>query len=132
MNTTDNLGLPNFSIKFYIFDREKVLTSKNKNDLIKILENLEDIVRNAMCNIDIKLHILDRAEDVSFATLDNKKQLRSDILYDKHYKHYIRLSQHGEELFTIEELITITEAIKKELREYLCYDFDTEIYLSIF
>ena len=35
---------PIFSIKFYIFDRKKVLTSKDENDLMKILENLEDIV----------------------------------------------------------------------------------------
>jgi hypothetical protein len=128
---------PIFSIKFYIFDRKKVLTSKDENDLMKILENLEDIVRNALSNTDIKLHILDRAEDVSFATLDNKKQLRSEIFLGKgkslaYDRHCIHLIQHGEELFTIEELMTITKAIKDELHAYLCYDFDTEIYLSIF
>ncbi len=81
-----------FSIKFYIFDRKKVLDFKDENDLIKILENLEDIVRNALSNTDIKLHILNRAEDVSFATLDNKKQFRSEIFLGKKSLFYDSVS----------------------------------------
>lgn len=128
---------PTFEVKFYIFDRSKTLTDENEDLLIKTLNNMEDIVKYAMDNIDMELCILNRAEAASLSTLDSKKQLRTEIyvgkdklnLYDRHCIHFV---QHGEELFTIEELLPIIESIKNELYEYLHYEFDTEIYVKIF
>lgn len=127
---------PNFEVKFYIFDRQKTLTDEDEDLLIKTLNNMEDIVKNAMNNIDTELCILNRAEDASLSTLDSKKQLRTEMylgkdksnLYDRYCIHFV---QHGEELFTIEELVPIVESIKNELEEYLEYEVDTEIYVKI-
>lgn len=129
---------PNFEVKFYIFDRQKTLTDEDEDLLIKTLDNMEDVVKNAIDNIDtrIQLCILDRAETASLATLDLKKQLRTEMylgkewsnLYDRHCIHFV---QHGKELFTIEELLPIVDSIKNELEEYLDYEFDTEIYVKV-
>lgn len=123
--------LPLFGVRFYIFDRQKEVTLADEKKLKKLLANLEDIVINALKNVD-HVHIFNRAEDVSFATLDYTKQLRSEIYmgdstptYDK---HCIRLIQHGTDVFTLDELIPISKAIKNELCGYLQHDFDAEIF----
>lgn len=129
---------PNFEVKFYIFDRQKTLTDEDEDLLIKTLNNMEDIVKNAIDNIDtrIQLCILNRAESASLATPDSKKQLRTEMylgkdksnLYDRYCIHFV---QHGKELFTIEELMPIVESIKNELEEHLSYEVDTEIYVRL-
>ena len=118
-----------FNIRFTVFDNEE-----NDFKIKKLLNNLKSIVKNALPTINTDLCLLDNVEYVSIATLDHKKQLRSmspgdyGMYKDKNCVHLI---QHGSELFTLRELTDIAETIKVELREYLCHDIDTEIYLDL-
>jgi hypothetical protein len=123
-----------FNLEFIIFNPLKTITETNKDFKDKLINNdLSKILSFAIKDLQ-NYKILDRVEP-SISSIDENIQLRlkyitkeSDI---NNHSLLFYQNNNNEYYFEIDELIKISQNIKKELEEYLHYEIDTKLQLDI-
>ena len=123
-----------FNIEFIIFNQNEIITNTDKKIKDKLINNdLSQILSLAIKDLQ-NYKILDRMEP-SISSIDENIQLRLRYLskeYDMN-KYSLFFYQNNKEghYFEIDELIKISQNIKKELEEYLHYEIDAKLQLDI-